>query len=395
MKKVIVLLALILSIQPIDATILTNIDGNNPAPPTNLVVDNFTKTEVHLSWTASTTSNVFYVIYKNGRYFTTAKKTNITVSSLSPNTTYSFTVYAKKVGGGSSTASNTVTITTADDSNGNIVVASSNITTSSVKLSWTGIDPNRVEKYEVYFYRGAYRAGKNAFAMEPVASPTTSYNATNLNSNTIYSFRVRAKNIEGDFSEFSEPVTITTKNGGDTVAPPSNLVAFVTGNTTVHLGWTASTSSNIFYVLYKNGRYFATSKGTSYDVTGLRSGTTYSFKVFAKIRGGKSSVASNTVTIITENVQRAKPKSNLFSKSINVYPNPASEFLTINASESIKENLKIRLISITGKLILEKEINTSIQKSNKIDVSGVNSGLYFLEIDDQINFKQVKRIVIQ
>lgn len=66
------------------------------------------------------------------------------------------------------------------------------------------------------------------------------------------------------------------------------------------------------------------------------------------------------------------PTENIIVKSdlINIYPNPASDYVFVN-----QEFEMIELYDITGKIVL-KEFN-----NNKINVSDLNTGLYILKIN--------------
>lgn len=61
------------------------------------------------------------------------------------------------------------------------------------------------------------------------------------------------------------------------------------------------------------------------------------------------------------------------NESVNVYPNPATDNLTIEASQ----NSAIEILNIEGQLI--KSI-AAVAGNTKIDVSSLNAGMYFMEI---------------
>ena len=89
-------------------------DTEAPTAPTNLTSTGKTSTSVSLSWTAST-DNVGvtgYDVFTNGNLAGSTTNTSFTVTSLTPSTTYHFTVKAKDAAGNISPASNTLSITT-------------------------------------------------------------------------------------------------------------------------------------------------------------------------------------------------------------------------------------------------------------------------------------------
>jgi hypothetical protein len=73
------------------------------------------------------------------------------------------------------------------------------------------------------------------------------------------------------------------------------------------------------------------------------------------------------------------------NNTISIYPNPASNLLYI---ESIKEIEKLQTFSMDGKLVKELEY-----KSNSLDVSFLDNGIYFLKL--QIgSITQMKKFVV-
>jgi chitodextrinase len=88
--------------------------GGPPTPPGNLTVTSKTTTSVSLSWTASTddTGVAGYDVRQAGAVVGSPTGTSHTVSGLTPNTSYSFSVVARDNAGNLSTPSNVVTTTT-------------------------------------------------------------------------------------------------------------------------------------------------------------------------------------------------------------------------------------------------------------------------------------------
>jgi len=90
-------------------------DTTPPSAPTKLSATSSSATSVRLSWTASTddVGVVVYQVYAGTTLVgTVAASTSATISSLSPSTTYVFTVTARDAAGNLSTASNAVSVTT-------------------------------------------------------------------------------------------------------------------------------------------------------------------------------------------------------------------------------------------------------------------------------------------
>jgi chitodextrinase len=94
------------------------------------------------------------------------------------------------------------------------------------------------------------------------------------------------------------------ESGDDTEAPtaPTGLSSSGITQTTFTLSWNAS-SDNVGvtgYDVYKDGSLLASTANTSYNLTNLTAGTTYSFYVKAKDAAGNLSAASSTLNVTTD-----------------------------------------------------------------------------------------------
>jgi len=92
-------------------------DVEAPSVPSNLLASNTTATETFLTWNASTDNVgvIAYQIFNGATFYTSTTNTSISLTSLLPNTTYSFTVKALDAAGNTSEDSNSVSVTTLDD----------------------------------------------------------------------------------------------------------------------------------------------------------------------------------------------------------------------------------------------------------------------------------------
>ncbi len=64
------------------------------------------------------------------------------------------------------------------------------------------------------------------------------------------------------------------------------------------------------------------------------------------------------------------------SENINIYPNPAVDFITIKLSDDI-QNRELKILNLSGKIVMKKII---LGKSTKIDLSQLDKGMYFLKV---------------
>jgi hypothetical protein len=106
-----------------------------------------------------------------------------------------------------------------------------------------------------------------------------------------------------DYGEVEDYTVNITASSADTQAPsaPTGLTASNVTQTTVDLAWNASTDNVgvTGYDVFMDGSLLGSVSGTTAQVTGLSSATTYSFYVKAKDAAGNISDASNTVSVTT------------------------------------------------------------------------------------------------
>ena len=77
-----------------------------------------------------------------------------------------------------------------------------------------------------------------------------------------------------------------------------------------------------------------------------------------------------------------------FIKSISVYPNPISSTFTLKTSSNDLSGLSIQIFNVIGKKVYEEKG----LKSNTINVSELNTGIYILKIMSETQQKTIKLI---
>ncbi|HWY38266.1 MAG TPA: GEVED domain-containing protein, partial [Bacteroidia bacterium] len=83
---------------------------------------------------------------------------------------------------------------------------------------------------------------------------------------------------------------------------------------------------------------------------------------------------------------------NTTEKTLEVYPNPATNTLYIDGNFIVNEQIKINLYSLAGALIAGY-LQTYTGKVSLLDISSVEPGVYFLKASGK-NFSAVKKVVI-
>ena len=194
----------------------TAVDTTPPTVPTGLTATAASATSANLSWTVSTDDvNVDrYKIYANGAlwvtiegYSSTSQK-SYTVTGLTANTNYSFTVVACDLSGNcstSSTVANVKTSVTADTTPPSAptdLVAIPNGANGAF-ISWSAATDNvGVTDYKLYRNNGFLTSVGN----------TTSHTDSGLAASTDYTYNVSACDAAGNCSTQSIPVLVTTSS---------------------------------------------------------------------------------------------------------------------------------------------------------------------------------------
>ncbi|MCY9531698.1 MULTISPECIES: lytic polysaccharide monooxygenase [Paenibacillus] len=189
--------------------------GDNQAPtaPANLAVTATTATSVSLKWDASS-DNVGvtgYNVYNGNSLVGNVSGSTLTytVSGLTSNTAYTFSVKAVDAAGNQSAASNVVSVTTPTvpvDNDAPTAPTGLHVmgtpTSTSVSLMWSPSTDNvGVAGYRVY---------RGATLVATVSGTTTDYVVTGLSPKTAYTFTVRAFDAAGNVSADSNAVSATT-----------------------------------------------------------------------------------------------------------------------------------------------------------------------------------------
>ncbi|MBN1182561.1 MAG: T9SS type A sorting domain-containing protein, partial [Bacteroidales bacterium] len=74
---------------------------------------------------------------------------------------------------------------------------------------------------------------------------------------------------------------------------------------------------------------------------------------------------------------------------INIYPNPAQDYVMVDLRNFENSNMKINLIDITGQLINNMNVQGGV--IHELNFSGLNTGTYFIQImsTDSVIFKKL------
>lgn len=263
--------------------------------PSNLNTVNLTTTSVRLSWSAIQGSTNYTVQYRVGTVgtWTTASAgvtTNLTINGLLPSSVYTWRVKAS-----CSTYSSIATFNTGGSGGNpncsqpsNLNVA--NLSTTSVNLTWSAIQG-------AFNYTVQYRVGTTGGWTTAPATTATNLTLSGLLQNTVYTWRVKAS-----CSVYSSVAIFNTggSGGNPNCSQPSNLNATSISTSSANLTWSAIQGAFNYTVQYRVSATTtwittAATTATSLTLSGLSSGTEYSWRVKASC-SDYSSIAVFTTT---------------------------------------------------------------------------------------------------
>lgn len=94
--------------------------------------------------------------------------------------------------------------------------------------------------------------------------------------------------------------------------------------------------------------------------------------------------------VICSNDTASSVENILASNEINFYPNPATNKLHIAINEKNNAIYKLSIYDVNGKLVLFRNINSK----SIIDVNGINNGIYFAVIQDDLRKQLMKKTIV-
>jgi chitodextrinase len=229
--------------------------------PNNLRVNGVTDWTVSLMWDApkGKTPSAYVVQSSTGGSMMVAGTQTAAIfsSGFDYNRTYSFRAYAVSSSGAWSRASNTVTATLLNDTTpaAKPVVSSTGIGPTHIDLEWSYADNDPNPRFDIYV-NGQLWYGQVAGKSKRVVF---------LSPNTAYTFRVRARDSAGNWSEMTDPFVVTTPAADATDHEPPTMPSgfwggIIDGATEAMVFFGNSLDNvtpqeHIGYYLYLNGQF--------------------------------------------------------------------------------------------------------------------------------------------
>ncbi len=332
--------------------------------PTGLIATNTTHNSSDLSWNAQGSNGFEYVVDQIATAPTAAGTqttgTTYNATLLTPTTTYYLHVRTD-CGSGNLSPWTTISFTTlVAPCIAPTGLTAANTTHNSSDLSWNAQGGNNFE----------YVVDQTATAPTAAGTSTTgtTYNPTTLNPSTTYYLHVRTDCGSGNFSPWTT-ITFTTS-----VAPCAAPTGVNAANITSHaadLSWNTQPGSTFEYVVNQTSTA-PTSAGTAtpnnaFAASTLTSLTNYYFHVRTNCGNGNFSPWT-TIPFTTLSTVGIEEQEII---ELAVYPNPANDIVTISG----QNQGMITVMNLKGQQLG----SIDLEQTSTIDISNLESGIYFLQ----------------
>lgn len=184
---------------------------------------------------------------------------------------------------------------------------------------------------------------------------------------TIVSSSGQWQELEFNFPKEAKYVMINHSGSSDFAIFIDDILIGYPGNQTA-MDEANALPRSVKYEVYLDNTKIGETQNKTYRFTNLTSGT-HTAGVKAVYSAGSSEMSTVTFTITGENID------NQLSGSIKIYPNPAKDWLHIDAEQ---DNFDVRISSASGSLVLQEKFAGA--RSGDMDISSLPAGLYIVEV---------------
>ncbi|MBC7696559.1 MAG: T9SS type A sorting domain-containing protein [Burkholderiales bacterium] len=261
------------------------------------------------------------------------------------------------------------------------VVSHSGTATLSVNIT----DPDGENTSTIAVYCGIPGSGSNPFVLTSVTNTNTLTYTHTLANNASYYYYLKITQADGDLI-YTSPIWYK-RNDAVTQYPPVSDFTTANSNTVCAKTFTLtdnSTNSPTSWSWYMPGTTTPISSLQNPVITYTSSGIK-NITLIATNASGSGTPVTQTISVNTcTGIQQLK------KEQISIYPNPASNYVTISIDNLI-EYVNIKLIDVLGNEIVSSLFQKSISQLN---ISAVPSGIYSLIITDSKNNTFTKLLVV-
>ena len=262
--------------------------------------------------------------------------------------------------------------------------------TTTMKLEWDAVE----NATSYYIYEGTKFIGETT---------NTKYTVDGLTAETEYCFYVSAVN-DLEESDTAEVCAETNEAGQPQVPMAPEIYVWVENPFTVVIEWGAVEGAE-YYNVYHEGNYVGpVTEGTEVGID-VWDGRTYCFTVTAVNSYGESEHSNEecaTTPSVSdpddedpeepepeEPVDTEEPEDGnieVVPKAFSIYPNPASTDIKITSEMS--GQAEINIFDMTGRCV--KNFRVSDISDATINVSDINKGVYFININGKVEKLTIK-----
>lgn len=263
---------------------------NAPASPAS---QGATSSALSVTWSppSSGPTPFSYQVFVNDTLTATSKETFLTVSSLSPNTSYDVSVSACN-GDGCSSVSDETTLSTKPSIASSVKAVAKD---GGLQVSFTPSGGPLSLNHKVWYK--PLRSGTWS-EWTPGVSDTSGTLVSDLTNGASYSVKVESSN--SSYSVFS--LTVSASPAAVPSVPSLSHNQALSSVSSIATSWTASSANGApitGYNLYRNGTKVTTANSTSYVFAGLAAGTTYALSAEACNSAG-CSAKSQVLSVATK-----------------------------------------------------------------------------------------------
>ena len=346
--------------------------------PTGLSATMITSTSALLNWTVVPGAVSYTIQYRPTGTITwsntTSSVNSVTVSGLTPATTYEFQVETTCSSTSSSFSASSDFTTLALPCSVPTGLSTTIVTSTSATLNWVAVSG-------AVSYNIQYRI-VGTLTWSTTTSGVNSVTISGLTSGANYEFQVEVVCTSGTsgFSGSSDFTTLTI------ACPiPTSLSVMSITTTSAILNWGVVPGAISYSIQYRpagtSGWSYTTSTGTSVTVSGLTPATTYEFQVQTICSAIDSSGFTSSTIFTTLSTTTGLLTGPLTDNNFSVYPNPVIQIAQITYSLTAAEDVSINVYDVVGqkiKEVVKHELQSigTYSYSTIIDLPGV----YFVKL---------------
>ena len=229
-------------------------------------------------------------------------------------------------------------------------------------ISWTASPEQNLAGYNIYVKNDSLKS-YTKLNNSPITA--TTYTDYCLQVKSIYSYMVRALKLEttssGSYYNMSEGISDTAYNATNFVS--ATAFNYTLNGTTLQVQSTAQVPVTLAWDFGNGSTSTSSMASTAYTANGI-----YVVSLIA------TSACLTDTAYLSINITETALRQNKMPHSVSAFPNPTKALFTLNIPAS--EEATVVVFDAIGKEVFTTE---HFYKDQRIDLSGLNKGLYFIK----------------